>query len=235
MNLFNMIKNEKEYWLVDQRKASFSKTEYQSCLTKILNDWHMQEVGYLSLLMDETYETFLFQKGFHKVSSIVEYTRKLVDLPVLDDQFAWHNLSEKWLIEREYGELYQLCKKGSANKSEKQTASQFIQSLKRELGPKWRQHCYYFTKDQEIIGMAIPHIEMGTAEEGRLFYFGIVPYLRGQGFGTKIHQITLSLLKQGQATYYVGSTDASNLHMIQIFIQNDCEIRDQKGMYKILK
>ena len=236
MNLFNIIKNEKEYWLVDQINIEdISKEEYIQQFTKIIEEWDHLGIGYLSLLMDEHFESWLLQKKFSKISSIVEYTKILEDLPQLDDQVGWHSLSEGLMDDEEYGELYDLCRMGSANKNIKQPIAQVMQSLKNELGPEWRQYCYYFIKDEALIGISIPHIEMGTEDEGRLFYFGVVPNFRGQGLGINIHKISLALLKKFQASYYVGSTDVQNTNMIKIFERNGCELRDRKGIYRIVK
>ncbi len=235
MNLFNIIKNKQEYWLVDQIKEEDASTEsYIRGLTDILEEWSGLEIGYLSLLMDEHFESWLLEKKFHKISSIVEYTRKLKDLPLTNDQIVCHSLAEGLIDDQEYAELYELCRSGSANKNTKQPIAQVMNSLESELGPQWRQHCYYFLKDGAFAGISIPHIEMGTEAEGRLFYFGVVPALRGQGIGVQIHQISMQLLKQFHATCYVGSTDVHNTNMIKIFEKNGCELRDRKGIYKIV-
>ena len=236
MSLFNIIKNKQEYWLVDQiKKDEVRKEAYLHQFTQILEEWDHLGIGYLSLLMDESFESWLLPKKFCKISSIVEYTRNLEDLPQMDDQIIWHSLSEGLLDDREYGKLYDLCRLESANKNIIQPIDQVMNSLKNELGPEWRQHCYYFTKDEALIGISIPHIEMGTEDEGRLFYFGVVPNLRRQGLGGNIHKISLVLLKRFLANYYVGSTDVNNAYMIKIFEKNGCELRDRKGIYKIVK
>ena len=236
MNLFNIIKNKQEYWLVDQvKKDNIPKEAYLHQLTQILEEWGHLRIGYLSLLMDESFESWLLEKNFCKISSIVEYTRKLTDLPEIDDRFVWHSLSEGLMDDKKYAKLYDLCRSGSANKNIKQPIDQVMNSLNIELGPEWRQHCYYFSKDEAITGISIPHIEMGTEDEGRLFYFGVVPNLRGQGQGGSIHKISLVLLKNFHANYYVGSTDANNSYMIKIFEKNGCELRDRKGIYQIVK
>ena len=236
LNLFTIIKNQQEYWLVDQiKKDDIPKEAYLQQLLQILEEWDHLEIGYLSLLMDERFENWLLQKKFCKISSIAEYTRKLDNLPEIDDQIVWHSLSEGLLDDAEYGKLYELCRLGSANKNTKQPMDQVMNSLKNELGPEWRNHCYYFTKDDALTGISIPHIEMGTEDEGRLFYFGVVPHLRGQGIGEKIHKISLILLKKFLANYYVGSTDVNNSYMINIFEKNGCELRDRKGIYKIVR
>lgn len=234
LNLFNIIKNEKEYWLVDQiKRDDISNAAYLKQLTGLLDEWRDQKVGYLSLLMDETNKLWLLNKGFNQISSIVEYTRKLDGLPSIGDNITWHALSEGMMRDQEYSELYQLCTTGSANKNEVQPIAKIMHTLKSELGLDWRKHCFYFKKNDKLLGIGIPHIEMGTEDEGRLFYFGVVPDQRGKGIGTKIHKITLSLLKGFSASYYVGSTDVNNEHMIKIFEGNGCYCRDRKGIYKV--
>ncbi|KPB05921.1 GNAT family N-acetyltransferase [Bacillus sp. CHD6a] len=234
MNFFTIIKNKQEYWLVDQIKKEEVPTEsYIRDLSNILEEMKRQEIGYLSLLMDEEYENWLLDKKFSKISSIVEYTRKLEDLTVTNDLIMKHSLAEGLIGDQEYSQLYELCRSGSANKNTKQSIAQVMSSLENELGPEWRKHCYYFLKDGAFVGISIPHIERVTEDEGRLFYFGVVPALRGQGMGTHIHQISMELLKKFHATYYVGSTDVNNTNMIKIFEKNGCELRDRKGIYKI--
>lgn len=109
-----------------------------------------------------------------------------------------------------------------------------MNSIQTEIGSNWKEHCYLFLKGNILVGLAIPLIEMGTTDEGRLFYFGVVPDYRGMGVGTAIHREALRLLKQKfQASYYVGSTDILNMSMIRVFERNGCILRDQKGRYII--
>ena len=235
MNLFNIIKNKQEYWLVDQiKKEDVSTESYIRELTDILVNWSSLEIGYLSLLMDEQYESWLLERDFGKISSIVEYTRDLEGVQNTDNQMVSHSLAERLIDDHEYAKLYELCRSGSANKNTKQPIAQVMSSLENELGADWRKHCYYFLKDGAFAGISIPHIEMGTEAEGRLFYFGVVPALRGKGIGVQIHQISMQLLKQFHATCYVGSTDVNNTNMIKIFEKNGCELRDRKGIYKVV-
>ncbi|MGD6781809.1 GNAT family N-acetyltransferase [Sutcliffiella horikoshii] len=236
MNLFNIINNKQEYWLVDQIKKEDISTElYIRELTDILGNWSRLKIGYLSLLMDEQYENWLLEKKFDKISSIVEYTRDLKEMQETDNQIKCHALAEGVIKDHEYAKLYELCRSGSANKNTKQPIAQVMSSLENELGPEWRKHCYYFLKDGAFAGISIPHIEIGTEDEGRLFYFGVVPELRGQGIGAQIHRVSMELLKQFQATYYVGSTDVNNTNMIKVFEKNGCQLRDKKGIYKIVR
>ncbi|SES39643.1 hypothetical protein [Psychrobacillus sp. OK032] len=50
MELFNMIKNEKNYCLVDQVKLT---EDYKEACTKIMKDYEEEQIDYLSILMAE--------------------------------------------------------------------------------------------------------------------------------------------------------------------------------------
>ncbi|MDI2586250.1 GNAT family N-acetyltransferase [Psychrobacillus sp. NEAU-3TGS] len=236
MQLFNLIKNEKAYWLVDQVKMEGkSQEEYKEAFKKILKAYDEEQIGYLSLLMDEAFEKWLLERDFRKISSIVEYTKLLEEEINLDSDLLFHSLSDGLMTDTEFAQVYELCRTGTANKNIPQPIEQVMDSIGKELGEDWRSHCYYFLKGQKLVGISIPHIEMGTEEEGRMFYFGVIPEMRGMGLGAEIHKVTLSIMKKIKATYYVGSTDESNAHMVQIFKKNGCVLRDKKGIYRIEK
>ena len=133
----------------------------------------------------------------------------------------------------EFAGAYELCRTGTANKNIPQPIVQVMASISSELGTNWRSNCYSFFHENELVGISIPHIEMGTKEEGRMFYFGIVPSMRGKGFGAEMHMTTLPIMKKMGATYYVGSTDESNEHMVQIFKKNGCILRDKKEITEL--
>lgn len=236
MNLYNIIKSKNKYWLVDQiENADANCREYKTQFNQLLKEWQKEEQGYLSLLMVESYEDWLLEKGFHKVSTIVEYTRTLDHLAEASTDIVYYSLADGEMNEEEYADLYDLCRQGSANKNKQQPIEEVMTSIKRELGEAWMDNCYYFTQDDENVGIAIPHIEPGTVDEGRLFYFGVDPNRRGEGLGVKIHNICLHLLKNFHAITYVGSTDTNNEHMIRIFEINGSHLRSKKGIYRIEK
>lgn len=227
-----MIQNEPICWLVDtlQQKEPDVYTEE---LTHIIARWQQADAGYLSLLIDTRLHHWLIAKGFYNVSRIVEYTRDLQSMPPLQVPVA--SLAERKLTVAQYKALYERCRSGSANKNTPQPIDSIFHMLEKELGEHWQHHCYYFTEAGVAIGITIPHIELGTKEEGRLFYFGIVPEKRGSGISQSLHHMSLQLLKQQGATYYVGSTDIENKRMIRLFEKNGCKLRDEKGIYKLEK
>ncbi|MDN4606727.1 GNAT family N-acetyltransferase [Sporosarcina highlanderae] len=234
MDLFNTIKKDREYWLVDQVKdESVPDQEYIEVFGSLLAEWRENQVAYLSLLMDATYEDWLLDQGFRKVSTIVEYTRELDESFAGEPGISVEALSDGGMSDSDFAELYEQCRSGSANKNKLFTIEQVMESLENELGLEWRASCFIFRKSGEPIGLSIPIIEQGTVDEGRLFYFGVMPEWRGKGYGAALHRISLQLLKGIGATTYVGSTDEANHRMIGIFMRNDCVLRNRKGIYRI--
>lgn len=234
MSLFNVIKKDREYWLVDQiNDLQKPNEEYIISFKALLDEWHAEKIGYLSLLMNPENEQWLLQHGFQKVSSIVEYTRKLDEKFMLPSNIQFYTLSEGSLSDSEFATLYENCRSGSANKNNLFTIDQIMESFVHELGSKWRDHCYIFTEEEQVVGISIPIIETGTTDEGRLFYFGVKPEKRGKGYGTVLHLCSLEIMKKFGSTYYVGSTDENNEYMIRIFEKNNCLLRDKKGIYRI--
>ncbi|MBB4824712.1 RimJ/RimL family protein N-acetyltransferase [Sporosarcina luteola] len=234
MDLFSVIKKDKECWLVDQMKQDgVTEAAYLDAFRSLLEKWLEEEIGYLSLLMDPVYEKWLMDVGFRKVSTVVEYTRGLEEKVSLDPAIEAASLADSQMTDDEFADLYERCRSGSANKNNLFTITQVMESLENELGPKWRSHCFSFRQEGELIGLSIPIIEEGTTDEGRLFYFGTVPEVRGKGYGTAMHRISLDLLKRLGAVTYVGSTDEANENMIRIFKRNGCTLRDRKGIYRL--
>ncbi|MBC9721936.1 MAG: hypothetical protein H9W82_11705 [Lactobacillus sp.] len=131
MVAFNVIKKDQEYWLADQIKLGQSKEEYWIELKTLLADWTNHQVNYLSLLMDQEYEEQLLNEGFHKVSSVVEYTRTLEESFTLDNSILVQSLSDSSMTDENFAELYDQCRSGSANKNNLFSIEQTMDAFKR--------------------------------------------------------------------------------------------------------
>lgn len=234
MGLFSIIKKNPDYWLIDQvKKERVTELDYTGSFARLLEEWRQEKIGYLSLLMDEVHEGWLIEQGFRKVSTIVEYTRSLEETFALEPAVTAETLAESQMNDVSFADLYDHCRSGTANKNILFSIEQVLESFENGLGPKWRTNCYLFREEGEPIGLSIPHIEQGSLNEGRLFYFGVVPEQRAKGYGAVCHRLSLGILKNLGATTYVGSTDENNRHMMRIFERNGCYLRDKKGIYRI--
>ncbi|WP_224653585.1 hypothetical protein, partial [Escherichia coli] len=118
MNLFNRIEKDNEYWLVDQVKVDgVTEQEYVEVFYTLLSSWKEKQIGYLSLLMDASYEKWLLEEGFRKVSMIVEYTRKLDETFPAEQGITVTALADGMMADSDFALLYERCRSGSANKN----------------------------------------------------------------------------------------------------------------------
>lgn len=85
---------------------------------------------------------------------------------------------------------------GSLNASSTLSIEKEFMGMKSELGLDYEKSCLMAFFEKKPIGITMPHIEPGTFDEGRLFYFGLLPEYRGKGWGSSLHKLSLHLLKK---------------------------------------
>ena len=76
---------------------------------------------------------------------------------------------------------------------------------------------WFAVSDGEPVGVLLPQVYPDKPLEGTIFYVGVAPERRGQGFGSRLHQLGLAMLRERGAVRYVGSTDERNLPMLKVF------------------
>ena len=162
--------------------------------------------------------------GFEHYASKVEVNKELQELQGNSIDFEWRSIGNNTLSEEEFKMLWKQCMNGSENRTSSLSMEEHLNSVKSLLGSNWKNSCIAIYEGNKPIGISIPHIEPGTMDEGRLFYFGLLPEERGKGKSVLIHLQSLLLLKQMGAAYYRGSTHESNKLMQKVFLKNDCPI-----------
>ncbi|WP_419394231.1 GNAT family N-acetyltransferase [Cytobacillus praedii] len=129
--------------------------------------------------------------------------------------------------------VWQETVKGSLNASSTISVEKEFIGMKSELGLEYAKSCLIGFHGKNPIGITMPHIEPGTVDEGRLFYFGLLPEYRGKGWGSALHKLSLYLLKKMGAAYYIGATGHKNIPMQRIFQANGCQMFEQKFTYRL--
>ncbi len=91
-------------------------------------------------------------------------------------------------------------------------------------GPERWPHWWALTHTEEAkpIGLALPRIEPGRPEQGRLQFFGLVAAMRGRGWASAAHRAVLAGLAQLGARQYQDATDVHNTAMQRVFSNNGC-------------
>ncbi|PKR82380.1 GNAT family N-acetyltransferase [Heyndrickxia camelliae] len=209
--------------------------DFKEKLGHLIGVGKSNKLQYISVLIQKTnndYSNILITNGFEHRSSIIEYTKDLGNIEELPCEFQWKSL-ENELTEKEFKDTWRQCMLYSDNKPSTFTMAQHLEAVKSELGNNWRNSCRVFLKGGKPIGVTIPHMEPGTTDEGRLFYFGLIPEMRGKGLSSSLHKQSLQFLREMGATYYIGSTQATNKKMQHVFIRSGCMLKSHmESFYK---
>lgn len=214
------------YISLEQKQNGITEKELKSFI-EACEDFRLERIG---VTLDRTTDDFriltnlLLKYSFEHFSSKVEVFKELVHLPIYRPSFQWQSLEDKKLSEDQFKQLWGRCMTGSDNKSSSLSMDQHLLSVRSELGDSWRKSCLVFFMNETPIGISIPHIEPGTIDEGRLFYFGLLPEARGQGLSTALHLQSLSYLREMGAAHYIGSTHLKNTKMQRVFEKNGCRV-----------
>ncbi|WP_097038787.1 hypothetical protein [Terribacillus aidingensis] len=110
----------------------------------------------------------------------------------------------------------------SANQASTHHADMQLLDVKALLGDAWQSSCRIIYQEDLPIAMTIPHLEPGKNGEGRIYYIGSLPSVRGQGVGQLVHAASLFMLQEMGAAVYKGSTHAANIPMQRVFRKNGC-------------
>ncbi|TLS38144.1 GNAT family N-acetyltransferase [Pseudalkalibacillus caeni] len=175
----------------------------------------------------EKAERLLRENHFVYESSMLIFQKNLESLEEAEIPFQIRDLEE--VGEKGFISIWQKVIEGSYNKPSSLTIEEQFEGMKKEIGPAYAHACLTVYDESKPIGIMIPVIEPGTEDEGRIFYFGIIPDARGKGIAVMIHRKALDYLKKSGASYYIGATDKKNIPMQSIFKKNGCI---QKGSLK---
>ncbi|MDQ0159970.1 GNAT family N-acetyltransferase [Alkalibacillus salilacus] len=170
--------------------------------------------------------------GFQLVDSQYFYKRNLADLPPHDGNVQFDLKPLKQTSPDLFKRVWQEASADSLNASFVSVDREF-EGMKKELGPGYANSCLTVFVNDDPVGVTMPQIEPGTTDEGRLFYFGIIPKYRGQGWGRALHLQSLHYLRKMGAIYYIGGTGEHNKPMQHIFEANGCCILEKKYTYKL--
>ncbi|PBB04666.1 MULTISPECIES: GNAT family N-acetyltransferase [Salimicrobium] len=176
----------------------------------------------------------LEEYGLERYDVIHYYKRDLTSLETPKDSEAITLKPVDQTNMELFKELWENIVSASLNTTSSLSIEKEFQGMKSELGPGYIKSCIIAYDNKTPIGITIPHIEPRTVDEGRLFYFGVVPEYHSKRMGTQLHKLSLEFLKDGMgATYYIGATGHRNIPMQRIFQINGCEKFEEKIVYKL--
>ncbi|WP_082232486.1 GNAT family N-acetyltransferase [Halobacillus massiliensis] len=202
-------------------------------LFKVLDQLESEEVRNISLMLSphrsRSVVNKLSDRNYYYTDTTIYFYHSLEKLRVREK----HNIEWVRLEERDFKMVWVQAMQGSLNHTGPINIDEQMGSVKKELGRTYRDSCLVVNVNGQIAGACMPHIEPGTTEEGRLFYFGLLPEFRGRGLAGEIHLAALKkLLEDFSASYYIGATSMHNIPMLKVFERNGCREIRKKEVYK---
>lgn len=212
--------------ILDELKNYIVEKDIRS-VSIVLNEQQAEYAPYIELLKE-----FSFQKQ----DTQLFYRRKLSAFEDMEIKAPFSVKSLEEITSDVFLKTWIEASAGSLNASAPFTslsAQQEFEGMQSELGADYQKNCIVIFYEDQAIGVTMPQIEQGTVDEGRLFYFGLIPAFRGKGWGEYLHKLSLHFLKQMGAAYYIGATGQNNIPMQRIFEANACELIERKFIYRV--
>ncbi|KGX87123.1 GNAT family N-acetyltransferase [Pontibacillus marinus] len=235
---FKVLNGLPDYILIEEKDESiYEQSKIQEQLQYIINAGISLGIKRISAVIHRSTKHYqelsnlMISHGFEPYANKVEVFKELIDLPNVVHDYKWHSISDLSISEDAFKHYWEQCMSDSENEPSTLSMEQYLDSVKSELGDSWKETCKVVFLEGKPLGVTMPHIEPGTNDEGRLFYFGILPEERGKGHSTPIHYQSLIHLKEMGATYYIGNTHEDNVKMQRVFERNGCKVRARTESY----
>ncbi|MBA2175074.1 GNAT family N-acetyltransferase [Halobacillus locisalis] len=226
---------EGEKFITIEETGGLTEDEMLELIRQLNEDERMNEVPHLSLLLadhfSEAVEDRLGDEGFVLHDELMFVERDLVNMNSVPQTYSIRSLRDG--SAHEFKQVWERCMQGSLNAVSYLNMDKQMRSVEKELGPTYVDTCNIAYEGDQAIGVIMPHIEPGTKQEGRIFYFGLVPEARGQKKSLPLYQQGLVLLKDHfGATYSVGATSVHNKPMQRVFEHAGCKLTSRIKLYK---
>jgi len=223
-----------QYVIIEDTK-NLTNQEMIGLIPELMNNPYIQHAKYVTILVDskfnDTVEPLLIKNGFTFRDENITVHKILNESCEEECDYTFKTLHE--LPTNEFKNIWMESMKDSLNPPSTLNIDELMRSVELELGPSYKDSCMVAFEEQKPIGVVIPHIEPGTLNEGRLFYFGLVPNERGKGKSKRLHQQALKILESSyKATYYIGRTSHRNLPMLKTFVKNGCAVTERNKVFK---
>ncbi|SFK41246.1 Acetyltransferase (GNAT) domain-containing protein [Halobacillus dabanensis] len=236
-NLYNSVKFViGEGFVTIEETGTLSDCELMELSNQFVRDPNFKEVKNLTLLVPAKFgkgaRNYIKNRGF-KPHDEVYFVQK-------DLQKGWKECGHLFQLrplgevhEAVFKEIWHQSMEGSLNAPQSLNMDEQMESVKKEIGPSYISTCLTVYEKGQPIGVVMPHIEPGTTEEGRIFYFGLIPEARGKGKSTAVYSQGLALLKDKfGASYSVGATSIHNKPMLRVFEKCGFDYMDKVTVYK---
>lgn len=224
-----------ENFITIEETGRLSGDEVKRLADQLVKDPDVQQVKHLKLLVDSKLKaevgSHLSDRGFSLYDEVYFVRCDLEKKQNDRGPFLLKPLQE--VEGRIFKETWRRSMKGSLNAPQSLNMDEQMKTVEKELGPTYTDTCLIAYEGAEPIGVIMPHIEPGTVDEGRIFYFGLVPEARGRKKSVQLYNQGLAVLKtRFHASYSVGATSVHNTPMLRVFERTGCTVTDLLLVYK---
>ncbi len=209
--------------------------EFIELVQALLNDSEITAAKYLTILADrrlsEEAGEYLRGNGFMIHDEVQFVVNDLQNEIEEEGNFSLKSLAE--VKEDTFKEIWRQTMEGSLNAPQSLNMNEQMKSVKKELGSSYIDTCNIAYEKGEPVGVVMPHIEPGTNEEGRFFYFGLLKEARGKKKSAPLYRKGLKILKETfGAAYSIGATSVRNKPMLKVFEKTGCKKTKRVHVYK---
>lgn len=225
------------YFAIEDIGRVSTSNDFKKLLEEMMNYVSNAGIQSVSIILGKEeasnpgYIRFLEEAHFKKHGIQYFFRRDLISLKSLDEPFAIKSIGETG--KDLFVKVWEASTAESLNAVSLLSIEKQFKGMKSELGTDYRKSCLVAYKNENPIGVTMPHIEPGTIDEGRLFYFGLIPAFRGKGLATSFHRLSLQYLRKLGARHYIGATGHKNLPMQRVFQKNGCRPFETKVTYRL--
>jgi hypothetical protein len=224
-----------ENFVTIENTQNLTDQELIALIPQLMKQSIIKAVRNVNILVDSKFSkkatSLLGEYGFKLHDENVTVRKVLDESSDAEDGFLLKDLFELPLAE--FKRVWEASMEGSLNAASSLNMDEQMRSVEVELGMNYKKSCMIAYENEAPIVVMMPHIEPGTSEEGRLFYFGIIPSERGKGKSRLLHRQALEILRKDfKASYYIGCTGHNNLPMIKTFLNNGCTVIERNKVFK---
>lgn len=224
-----------ENFVTIENTKSLTNQELIQLIPYMMDQSFIKTCNNVNVLVDskcsKEVDSLLKEYEFKLHEENVTVHKMLDESSIMEGGFSLKDLHDLPLAE--FKRVWEASMEESLNAPSSLNINEHMRSVEMELGPNYKSSCIIAYENGAPIGVMIPHIEPGTSDEGRIFYFGIIPSERGKGKSKILHQQSLEILeKVFNASYYIGSTGHNNLPMLKTFRNNGCTVIERNKVFK---
>ena len=237
MDLYEKVKFvEGETFLTIEETKNLTHSEMEELIDHMRIDPSIRSVKNVIVLVNSKFnseiESLLESNDFELREENITVRKDLDNISIKEDvRYSFKSLNE--ISTSDFTRVWKESMVNSLNAPSSLNLDEQMRSVEVELGSTYKASCLVAYESDRPIGVVMPHIEPGTTNEGRLFYFGLVQSERGKGKSKQLHKQALEILKNDfDAAYYIGSTGKNNLPMLKTFQNSGCTIVESNKVYK---